>query len=290
MAADALTPQKTYNGGYAEATEIRLRIGNGAAGQSGLIGALADGFIQWMVKADVGFKPFKVGWVLSDTTQSLDYLEQGLVDIAITYNEAAENQSLASGAAVEIIYGFRDHFLLTGPPSNPAQLAIGKDDVYTMFNKLNKFGKSATPTDPPTRFLSRFDKSATNIKENSLFIAIGQVPWAYAYSTWYHQYPRFPLQALQASGQLNEYTLTDRGTFLSSPKSVQDSVKIYIAGTDAASDPLLNPARVLRSAKVPSENYWIALNFMTFVKSATMGQKIIQQYSVNNQTLYSPAP
>lgn len=75
MAADALTPQKTYNGGYAEATEIRLRIGNGAAGQSGLIGALADGFIQWMVKADVGFKPFKVG--SSSPSRVYAYIEPG---------------------------------------------------------------------------------------------------------------------------------------------------------------------------------------------------------------------
>ncbi|KZT43336.1 hypothetical protein SISSUDRAFT_1068924 [Sistotremastrum suecicum HHB10207 ss-3] len=290
MAADGLAPEKNYTGGFTDATEIRLRIGNGGAGQSGLVGALADEFIKWMVNSNVGWKPFKVGWYLGDTTQSLEFLEQGLIDIAITYNEAAENQSLASGAAVERVYGFRDHFMLTGPDSNPAQLTIGKDDAYTMFNKLNKFGKAANQTTPPTRFLSRFDKSATNIKESALFTAIGQVPWAYAYSTWYHQYPRFPQQALLAAGQLNEYTLTDRGTYLSSPKSVQDSVKIYIASTDAADDPLLNPARVLRGAKVPDNNLWVAKNFMTFIAAPGLGQKVIREYSVNNQTLYTPAP
>lgn len=67
-------------------------------------------------------------------------------------------------------------------------------------------------------------------------------------------------------------------------------MKIYIASTDAADDPLLNPARVLRGAKVPDNNLWVAKNFMTFIAAPGLGQKVIREYSVNNQTLYTPAP
>jgi hypothetical protein len=46
-------------------TEVRLRIGNGGAGQSGLVGALASSFIDWSrdeggVKEDYAVSGFRV--------------------------------------------------------------------------------------------------------------------------------------------------------------------------------------------------------------------------------------
>ena len=120
----SIAPQATYNGGYTDAKDVRLRIANGGAGQSGLIGAWADAFIKYMVQVR-HFKPFlvsirfsargditntllyQVAWYLGDTTESLGLLEAGSVDIAVTYNEAAEKQSKDSGAAVALVYGFR---------------------------------------------------------------------------------------------------------------------------------------------------------------------------------------
>jgi hypothetical protein len=55
--------QATYNGGYTDATQVRLRIGNGGAGQSGLIGAWANAFIQYMVQKN-GTQPFLVSAVV----------------------------------------------------------------------------------------------------------------------------------------------------------------------------------------------------------------------------------
>ena len=52
-------PAAVYNGGYPDATEIKLRIANGGAGQSGLIGAWADAFIQYSVET-LGYEPFQV--------------------------------------------------------------------------------------------------------------------------------------------------------------------------------------------------------------------------------------
>ncbi|KAF5372372.1 hypothetical protein D9615_009284 [Tricholomella constricta] len=248
-----LVPRATYDGGYPAATEIKLRIANGGAGQSGLIGEWANVFIRHCVD-DLGMEPFKVGWYLGDTTESLGYLAAGSVDVAVTYNEAAERQLVDSKLASKRVYGFRDHFMLVGPKSNPAGLNE-EDDVLTMFNKIVTGGNAdvVTPPDPAKRpairFLSRFDKSATNIKESELFITIGQshqkVPWALAYSKWYHQYPRFPLQALEAASLLSEYTLTDRGTWLSSPSNITSKLDIFKAGSDDPRDPLLNPAHVL---------------------------------------------
>ncbi|KAF7309448.1 hypothetical protein MIND_00315600 [Mycena indigotica] len=237
----SLSPAAVYNGSYtfADTSHIRLRIANGGAGQSGLVQALGDAFIDYMVKTQK-VAPFQVGWYLGDTTQSLDYMAKRQADVAITYNVAAENASLDSGVSVDRQYGFRDHFVFVGPPSNPAGIS-SSDTILQAFQKIVKTATDTTASNP-TRFLSRFDKSATNIKESEIFIAIGQVPWSYAYSTWYHQYPRFPLQAVAAAATLGEYTLTDRGTLLSSPASVTNALTYYICSSDDESDRLLNPA------------------------------------------------
>ncbi|KAG6910328.1 hypothetical protein DXG01_011396 [Tephrocybe rancida] len=285
-----IKPRIVYNGGYS-GTEIKLRIANGGAGQSGLIGAWADAFIKYSVE-QLDLAPFLVGWCLGDTTESLTFLANGSVDVAVTYNAAAEAQSENSLAAAQRVYGFRDHFLLVGPPSNPANLSPSNDDIHTMFNKIVSIG-NADVLDPPqerepVRFLSRFDKSATNIKESEIFITIGQVPWGLAYSKWYHQYPRFPLPALEAASLLSEYTLTDRGTWLSSPASVTGNLVIFKAGSDDSSDPLLNPAHVLRGTKATNPD--IAKSFMTWVIAKDGGQKVVAEFKKEGKVLYSVAP
>ncbi|KAG6819113.1 hypothetical protein H0H93_015358 [Arthromyces matolae] len=286
-----LKPRAIYSGGYDTAKEIKLRIANGGAGQSGLIGAWADAFIKYAVET-LNLDPFLVGWYLGDTTESLAFLANGSVDVAVTYNAAAEAQIEKSLAANERIYGFRDHFILVGPASNPANLNPGEDDILVMFNKIVTAGNADVADPPkdrvPVRFLSRFDKSATNIKESQLFITIGQVPWALAYSKWYHQYPLFPFLALEAASQLSEYTLTDRGTWLSSPASVTDKLQIFKAGSDDADDPLLNPAHVLRGSQAAIPE--IAKQFVQWVAAKDGGQKVIAEFRKGDDVLYSPAP
>ncbi len=120
-----------------------------------------------------GTAPFAVEWYTSDTTYTIANLASGLLDVGITYNVAAEEIAVKQGIVKASHYAFRDHFLFVGPPSNPAK--INKDDdINSMFSALVEGGKNSTTT-PPTRFLSRYDKSATNIKEALLFAGIGQV-------------------------------------------------------------------------------------------------------------------
>ncbi|KAH9476299.1 Putative ABC transporter anion-binding protein [Psilocybe cubensis] len=288
-------PSAIYDGGYGEQAERRgvcLRIANGGAGQTGLIGAWADAFIRYMVSKK-GVEPFQVAWYLGDTTESLAYLVAGDVDIAVTYNPAAESQVVRSGDATDIAYVFRDHFMLVGPPSNPAGLN-DSDDIQTMFSKIVASGNAdiAVPprSRPPTRFLSRYDKSATNIKESLIFATIGQVPWALDYSKWYHQYPRFPKESLEAAADLSEYTLTDKGTWLDAAQCVTSQLKTFKIGSDNATDLLLNPAHALAGKRVSAANSDTCKAFMKWVTSANGGQKVIEQFEKHGQVLYSKAP
>ncbi|RAH70313.1 uncharacterized protein BO66DRAFT_451160 [Aspergillus aculeatinus CBS 121060] len=236
-------------GGYNSGTDVKLRIGNGGAGQSGLIEALADTFIKASVEN--GSAPFKVAWYKSHTTS------------------LAIRQRVAEGPSW---YAWRDYSLLVGPHFNPVRLNK-TDDILTMFSSLYTAAENdSAPV--RTRFLSRYDKSTTNIKESDLWIGIGQVPWATTYSTWYHQYIAYYVQALTAAILLEEYTVTDRGTYLTISEDLQSQTAIYKAGTDSSGDPLLNPAHI---------------SFAQWIRSSE-GQAVITGFKKNGRQLYTGAP
>jgi ABC-type tungstate transport system permease subunit len=114
-----------------------------------------------------------------------------------------------------------------------------------------------------------------------------QVPWATAYTTWYHQYIAFPIQALTAAILLQEYTITDRGTILSLDAKLRNQTVIYKAGSDNAQDPLLNPAHLLIGKKAPNPNK--AQAFAKWLVSSK-GQEVIKNFKKDGQVLYSVAP
>ncbi|KAF8610585.1 hypothetical protein BDV93DRAFT_483935 [Ceratobasidium sp. AG-I] len=295
--------QQTYYGtGQPEdpAVPTRLRISNGGAGLSGLVGYLANAFIASDLKRNASSSPYKacfiIEWIVGDTTETLQYLGTGQADVGITYNKAAECQAMADGVAIRREYGFRDHFYLVGPPNNPANLStVDKNEsVLTQFQKIVRTGNNPNLTqfDIPTRFLSRYDKSATNIKDSELFVRIGQVPWGLAYSKWYHQYPMYPIDALTAAAVLKEYTVTDRGTWLSTPSNITDLLVRYNEGKDEnETDPLLNPAFFLSSGHSCADNKDVADRFLNWTISEE-GQAAIGSYTRPNSTdiLYTGAP
>ncbi|KAK1998001.1 extracellular solute-binding protein family 1 [Colletotrichum falcatum] len=282
---NAVDPEEIYDGGYNSTTSpLLLRIANGGAGQSGLVKALADAFIRESVKN--GSAPFRVGWMLSDTTFTIKYLQSGDADVGITYSAAAEKNAVRKGIVEpKLYYIFRDHFIVVGPPENPANVNSSME-ILPLFATLFQATDLANTT-IPTRFLTRYDKSATNIKESELWLGIGQVPWSTPYSTWYHQYIGFPLQALAAAIKLKEYTLTDRGTYLSLDKSLTNQTVIYKASTDNETDLLLNPAHLFVGRK--AKNLTMAYKFADWSVSRN-GQKIITDFKKNGEQLYSGAP
>ncbi|KAF8758500.1 PBP superfamily domain [Rhizoctonia solani] len=288
----SIAPSGVYYGVGKNATDgvpVRLRISNGGAGLSGLVGALANAFITYKVDQNKTEGPFAVAWVRGDTTETIKYLGNGEADVGITYNKAAECQAVSDGVAARRVYGFRDHFYLAGPPSNPAGLQEFKsgaqnENILTQFQKIVRTGNNDTLV-PPTRFLTRYDKSATNIKDSELFIAVGQVPWAYAYSKWYHQYVAYPIDALIAAAKLGEYTITDRGTWLSTPVNVTSQLVRYNEGQD-------DPAQSAAGQPEGPEDLLLNPHFSLLVPNED-GQKVIEDFrgtASPTEWLYTRAP
>ena len=153
---------------------------------------LSDKFIKNQTDNCHSQDLFKVEWVKGDTTETISNMGAGKVDIGITYSVAAENIAIKSGIAEGCkyrgnavsgmpcfgeckghserpCYTFRDHFYLAGPKNNTPDIT-SSDDISATFSKLYNAAENGT-----ARFLTRYDKSATNIKDAQLWINIGQV-------------------------------------------------------------------------------------------------------------------
>ncbi|KAH6619913.1 extracellular solute-binding protein family 1 [Boeremia exigua] len=285
-------PTEVYNGGFnSTSNNTLLRIATGGAGQSGLVKVLADAFIQDSVQN--GSQPFSIGWVLSDTTFTIKNLQTGEADLGISYVPAAEQVAAEQGiidSKTGRYYLFRDHFIIAGPLENPANISSNMS-VTSIFAKIYQTGElNNARTVIPTRFLTRYDKSATNLKESTLWLGIGQVPWALPYSTWYHQFPAFPIQALSTASLLKEYTLTDRGTLLSLEQlqpNLTAALGQFKIGSDDETDPLLLPGHLLVGNK--ARNATLAQLFAAWATSAR-GQSVVTGFKKNGKQLYSGAP
>ena len=92
-----------------------------------------------------------------------------------------------------------------------ADIIVRHPFTSTVSKKTSYMYISQTPPPnrlPPTRFLSRFDKSATNIKESQIFISIGQVFFSpilfidlIAIFFWW--FPRFLGRLITQNGTIN---------------------------------------------------------------------------------------
>ena len=224
-------PEETYHSPYPSNTLINLRIATGGAGQSGLIRALADTFIADTCSDDKE-APFGVAWLKSDISTSFNYLAQNAADVSITYHTVAEDIAIQQGIVERRLYAWRDHWMLVGPASNPAALPYPPDPdrtVHTLFGYIFRAAIRSQGSSNPVRFLSRWDKSACNIKESFIWTSIGMVPWAEPKSEWYHTCMADPFTALRIATENGEYTLTDRGTWIASGAEKAE-MRVYVSG------------------------------------------------------------
>jgi hypothetical protein len=112
-----IAPAEIYSGSHVDPSLptplVLLRIATGGAGQSGLIRALANAFVDYTV-AESAFENFSVAWLLSDTSESFNFLASRAADLSITYHNVAEEIAIAQGIADRREYAWRDHWLFVG--------------------------------------------------------------------------------------------------------------------------------------------------------------------------------
>jgi len=261
------TPKESYR---SPSSQHVIRLGNGGAGPSGLLRALAEDYHDKVQDAST------IEWYQNISPLTLQALRAGTLDIALTYERDQEDLAVAQGWAEAPTLIFNDHFVLVGPVSNPAGLN-STDSPEAAFAKLAAFACSH-PVLP--LFLSRNDSSATCLKERSIWKAVG-VDVAYGpFPDWYICDSVFPVDALLRADQAGLYTLTDHGTFTMFGNKV-DMTKLFVMGGDL----LRNPCNALLSCRAGFETR----RFLKYLGEE--GQDVIARFGTElySKALYTPA-
>ncbi len=140
-------------------------------------------------------KPLVVG-----SGQALALAARGEVDVVITHSPQDERRLLEEGVVVERHLVMYNHFVLLGPPEDPAGVR-GLSDPREAFRRIAAAGAI---------FLSRGDSSGTHVKEMELWKAAGVSPAG----AWYQESGTGMGETLRIASEKGAYTLADWGTFL----------------------------------------------------------------------------
>lgn len=203
------------------------------------------------------------------TGKALRLGQDGDVDVVLVHAPPAEEKFVAAGYGVNRRHVMYNDFVIVGPANDPAKIHGMKDaaKALTMIAKDKAI------------FVSRGDDSGTNKKEKILWKDAGIKPGG----NWYREAGQGMGKVLMMTGEMQGYTLTDRGTWLFMKDKLP--LKIVVEG-----DPkLFNPYGVIavNPGRYPDINYTGAMAFITWITSPE-GQTLIGKYRVNNKQLFIP--
>jgi len=206
------------------------------------------------------------------TGQALDTGRRGDADVVFVHAKSAEEKFLAEGQGVKRFPVMYNDFVLIGPKSDPAGIK-GMKDVGKAFTTIKD--KKAT-------FISRGDKSGTNIAELKLWKESG-VDIDKDKGPWYKAIGQGMGAALNTAGADNAYVLADRGTWIHFKN--KGDLAILVEGDKRMFNQygvmLVNPA------KHPNVKKELGQQFIDYLISPE-GQKVIANYKINGEQLFYP--
>ena len=204
------------------------------------------------------------------TGKALRMGRDGDVDLVLVHAPAAEARFIQAGYGVDRHAVMYNDFVIVGPVEDPSGISQGSDAS----DSLQKIaGHQAL-------FISRGDDSGTHKKELDLWKKAGITPRG----EWYREAGQGMGKVLQMSGELDAYTLTDRGTWLAFQAKLP--LKIIVEG-----DPrLYNPYSIMavNPKRHPDTNYSGASALIRWITSH-QGQQIIGDYTIAGQHLFTPS-
>jgi len=161
-------------------------------------------------------------------------------------------------------------FVLVGPAADPAGIAKSGDANMALERIAAK----------NALFVSRGDDSGTHKKERNLWQSAGITPAG----DWYREAGQGMGKVLQIAGELDAYTITDRGTWLAYRD--KSPLKVLFEG-----DPrLFNPYGIIavNPKRYPDTNYRDAGKLIAWITSET-GQQMIGGFTISGSRLFTPS-
>lgn len=218
---------------------------------SGLLKVLLPPFEQkFNVKVDV---------IAVGTGKALELGKNGDVDVVLVHARANEDKFVAEGYGVDRRDVMYNDFIILGPKDDPAKIKESKSAIEA-FKKLS---------DAQVTFVSRGDKSGTDIKEKDIWKAAEIKPQG----KWYQEAGQGMEQVLTMASEQKAYTLSDRGTYLALKGKLE--LEILYAGDKA----LYNPYGIIavNPQKFAHANYKMAKQLIDWI-TGEEGQKIIREF------------
>lgn len=255
-------------------TNVILRLGTTTSVEdSGLLIFLLEDFErEYRVEVEV---------IAVGTGQAIALGERGDVDVIIVHAPRLEQEFVGAGYGLQRYDLMVNDFIIVGPKDDPARVSEANSAAKALF----KIAVSRAV------FVSRGDSSGTHIREIELWDQAGIKPSAA--DDWYYSIGQGMGATLNFTNELEGYTLSDRGTFLSHGSNLSN-LEVLFGGKsfDENSDSLLRnyysiiPINPIAHPKVNSS---LAKDFVTWITSDSTQAKILsfgqEQYG---QPLFYP--
>lgn len=215
---------------------------------------------------------YTVHTIAVGTGKALRMGREGDVDILLVHALKAEQQFMADGDGEKRSGVMYNDFVIVGPKNDPATLSNAKS-AKAAFQKIS-LNKSL--------FISRGDDSGTHKKELGLWKS-ANIKIKDEKGKWYREAGQGMGKVLQMAGELDAYTITDRGTWLAYES--KSPLKIAFEGDSS----LFNPYGIIavNSKKYPDLNTKGALTLIDWITSEK-GQLLISQFKVAGKVLFTP--
>jgi tungstate transport system substrate-binding protein len=214
---------------------------------------------------------YSVKTISVGTGQALALAARGEADVTLAHAPALEKKYVAEGKMQNRRLVMYNDFVIIGPEDDPAKIK-GEKSAVAALKKIAAAG---------ARFVSRGDKSGTNILEHALWKEAGVTPAA----PWYIESGQGMGATLGIADDRKAYTLSDRGTMLAFAKRIV--LKVMVEGDR----PLLNLYSVMEvnPANGPRVNSPGGKTFADFML-APETQAVIKTFGVEKygQPLFVP--
>ncbi len=213
----------------------------------------------------------KIDVISVGTGKALALAKRCDVDLVMVHAPALEEKFVAQGFGVDRRKLMHNYFVVVGPASDPAGVAKAKSVVQA----FQAIAKAKAP------FVSRGDRSGTNVKEKEVWKAAGLQPkWAA-----YKEAGQGMGAVLTMSSQLQAYTLTDIGTFRKYLATGKLELKVLLDRDSLLKNPysviMVNPVKCPRTKAAQAKA------FMDYLVSPK-GQKAIEDYRAGGKQLFWP--
>jgi tungstate transport system substrate-binding protein len=261
------------------ATAFLFATGAGSRAQDSLVVAATtsvedSGLFNSITPLFTGRTGIAVRIISRASATALMTAERGTVDVVIVNDSEALDRFVSSGEGTRRLRFMFNHFVIVGPPSDPAGIK-GKADAA---DALREIARVRAP------FLSRGDDSGTHAAEQRLWQAAKVNPKARS-GTWYRETGLGMGLTVQMAGRLGAYTLTDRASWANAGDHSTTSVLVR-------GDPkLINPYEIIlvNPSKHPHVNVAAANTFIDWLVSDD-GRQAIAAYRVHGEQVFTPFP